>query len=261
WSRQASPTSPRWRVASTRGSRPICRWPKASAEPGFPFRRKGCCVLPPSERRAERSERARNAARGCAFTHRAAPGTSPGAGASTPSQAKGGVDSTLKCNGIEVEEYFVGGEIAETFARPLIEQVLDGLKFLDGDGAEVARTREKLAEQAVEVLVATPLPRAVGVSEVNLGVKRVLQPAVLGKLGTAVAGQGVALLDERIQAVPDAGRHDLGCGAGAPAEAGQPCASLDQGHQHPATTRRVHRIDLPVADQLATVHPKRTGVD
>src|SRR6185437_1071292 len=102
------------------------------------------------------------------------------------------VDSTLKCNGIEVEEYFVGGEIAETFARPLIEQVLDGLKFLDGDGAEVARTREKLAEQAVEVLVATPLPRAVGVSEVNLGVKRVLQPAVLGKLGTAVAGQGVA---------------------------------------------------------------------
>src|SRR6185437_5172327 len=171
------------------------------------------------------------------------------------------VDSTLKCNGIEVEEYFVGGEVAEAFARPLIEQVLDGLKFLDGDGAEVARTREKLAEQAVEVLVATPLPRAVGVSEVNLGVKRVLQPAVLGKLGTAVAGQGVALLDERIQAVPDAGRHDLGCGAGAPAEAGQPCASLDQGHQHPAATRRVHRIDLPVADPLATVHPKRTGVD
>src|SRR6185437_98899 len=30
---------------------------------------------------------------------------------------------------------------------------------------------------------------------------------------------------------------------------------------HPATTRRVHRIDLPVADPLATVHPKRTRVD
>src|SRR6185437_3234146 len=131
--------------------------------------------------------------------------SNPASGFGHPLPQEGGVDSTLKCNGIEVEEYFVGGEVAETFARPLIEQVLDGLKFLDGDGAEVARTREKLAEQAVEVLVATPLPRAVGVSEVNLGVKRVLQPAVLGKLGTAVAGQGVALLDERIQAVPDAG--------------------------------------------------------
>src|SRR6185437_4840571 len=46
-----------------------------------------------------------------------------------PLRNEGGVDSTLKCNGIEVEEYFVGGEVAETFARPLIEQVLDGLKF------------------------------------------------------------------------------------------------------------------------------------
>src|SRR6185437_13845714 len=46
-----------------------------------------------------------------------------------PLPQEGGVDSTLKCNGIEVEEYFVGGEVAEAFARPLIEQVLDGLKF------------------------------------------------------------------------------------------------------------------------------------
>ena len=53
-------------------------------------------------------------------------------------------DSTLKCNVVVVEEYLARGQIAEPFARSIIELVLDPLQFLRGDRAEVSAAREEL---------------------------------------------------------------------------------------------------------------------
>ena len=50
----------------------------------------------------------------------------------------------MKCNVVVVEEYLARSQIAEPFARSIIELVLDPLQFLRGNCAEVSAAREEL---------------------------------------------------------------------------------------------------------------------
>src|SRR5215469_4534465 len=106
----------------------------------------------------------------------------------------GWADSGGRRNAIlfeEFSEFFGGGSVAEAFAGPVVEFGGDGLEPGGGAGAQVGALGQVLAEQAVDVFVATALPGGVRVGEVDGDAGGGGDALVLGGFLAAVPGEGL----------------------------------------------------------------------
>jgi hypothetical protein len=75
------------------------------------------------------------------------------------------------------------------YATEAVELLGDGVEVGLGQGAEVESPRQVLAKETVGVLVAAPLPRRLGVTEIDLHAGRDGEPLMLGHLMAQVPGQ------------------------------------------------------------------------
>jgi hypothetical protein len=80
----------------------------------------------------------------------------------------------------------------EGFSWSRVEGCGNGCDRLGAVRAQVRALWEVLAQQSIGVLVGTPLPRALGIAEVNLDSGVDFKRRVLGHLGALVPGQRAA---------------------------------------------------------------------
>jgi DNA modification methylase len=142
---------------------------------------------------------------------------------------------------------------------PLVESLRDRIKLFLAVEGQVCPLGEVLAEEAVGVLAGPPLPRAMGVAEVDL------DPGLGGQLGMArhllplVVGQGLA--HGRRDTVQLAGIACQGGGGGGIVHLGQQDQArgpFDQDPHRRTVTRPLDEVALPVAGQGAVLHRRRT---
>jgi hypothetical protein len=100
---------------------------------------------------------------------------------------------------------------AEAFSRSVIEAVHSEGDVLGSDGVETHFLREELADKAVHVLVGATLPRGIGMSEEEVGIKFVGNSFVLGELLAIVGRQGLDAGRKRLEQT-DHGFRDGLCG-------------------------------------------------
>ena len=100
-----------------------------------------------------------------------------------------------KCNGLHVQsiEDLVRRHVAQALARPVVEQIDRIVDFVLADLQEVGLLGKVLAQQPIVVLIESPLPRAVRVRKVHLGVQASCNEVVLCEFLAIVKGQRVAL--------------------------------------------------------------------
>ena len=99
------------------------------------------------------------------------------------------------------------GAITQSLTGPVVEQVdrLSDLKLADLQ--EVGLLGKVLAQQAIVILIETPLPGTVRVGKVHLGAQALSHEGVFCKLFAIVKRQRVTLLPVRAQQ-PDHGLGD-----------------------------------------------------
>ena len=105
-----------------------------------------------------------------------------------------------------------GRAVTQGHPGPPVEFIGHRIKLLLGVATEVRTLGEVLAQQPIGVLVATPLPRAVGVTEVHLHACVLGKSGVLGHLPAPVVGQALAhRAGNAIELVAECLQHMRGC--------------------------------------------------
>ena len=106
-------------------------------------------------------------------------------------------DSTGRRNNLSVRLAWF--QPTQGLSRPPVDLSSDSVELGLGVDREVGALREVLAQEAVGVLVAAPLPRAVGVAEVDLDAGVDGEACVLGHLLAAIPGEGTPQLRGKLQ--------------------------------------------------------------
>jgi hypothetical protein len=92
----------------------------------------------------------------------------------------------------QCREDLVGCQKVEYFAGSVVEALGDDVEVGLAVGAKVSPLGEILPDQPVGVFVAAPLPRAVGISEVDLDARILGEVFVAGHFGSPIVGEGFA---------------------------------------------------------------------
>jgi hypothetical protein len=106
---------------------------------------------------------------------------------------------------LSLVENLVGGSVAETAARAVVEKVFDATHVLGSDRSEVGPFGIKLPNQPIgallgTMLVRTTLVRTTWVGGVYHGAVRVFHKVAAGELAAVVEGRGVAFIrGERVE--------------------------------------------------------------
>ena len=99
-------------------------------------------------------------------------------------------DSTGRRN--TLSELLCGLEVIQGLSGSVVEFAGDGIEMLLGVHGEVRAFREVLAQETVSVLIGAALPRAVGISEVDVEIGRQGQALVIGQFLASVPCQRLA---------------------------------------------------------------------
>ena len=120
-----------------------------------------------------------------------------------------GAASTGRCN-TSVESLCRRFKL-QRFAWPFVELTRHLVQVCLRVYGQVGSLGEVLSEQAIGVLVGTPLPRALRIAEVNVDVCRHAEPAMIREFLAAVPGQGFVEFGRKLLGLPD--ERNVRCGS------------------------------------------------
>ena len=92
---------------------------------------------------------------------------------------------------------FQRGQIAEGFARPVVQFPLNLLNHLIRQFAEIRTLRDVLANQTVCIFVCAPLPGVVRTCEIELGIESLRNLLMAGEFLPVVSRYRMYLFDSR----------------------------------------------------------------
>lgn len=158
-----------------------------------------------------------------------------------------GASSTTKCTAFEgFVELMLRCAESYPLSWAMVEFVFDARDLLFGERAEIAALGKVLAQQAVEILVATSLPGRVGLGDVADSPERDVDQGMLCELAAIVPSDCVHAPIYRIERMHDRPHRRLGFSAGDAAQPRQTGLAFDQGHD----ARRPFTDDTSSSDAL-----------